>query len=106
MIIRPPPAGYVPVYTGVGQNVWTTVFDLANNVDPALDFDVVLAPTLERMHIGYPASLGRARFTANGFDQTGAFSGPLTIEIAGVQCYVYSTNKRVTSASVTISVGA
>jgi hypothetical protein len=106
MTIHPPPAGYVPIYSGSGQSIWTTVFDLVNNVDPELDFEIELAPTLERMHIGYPASLGTAKFTINGFDQTGAFSGPSLIEIAGVQCFVYSTTKRVTSASVTISVGA
>ena len=102
-----PPAGNAPVYVGTGETVWTTVFALANRPeDPALGFSVAVSPsTFQHVHIGYPAAWGRARFTLDGFDQTGAFGSPRVVHSAGVVCYFYTSAKRIKGTNLTITVG-
>lgn len=104
-----PPDGNAPVYFATGETVWDAVFSLVNRPEnPALGFVVTLAPgdTFKRLHIGYPAAWGRARFTLDGFDQTGAFGSPRVINSAGVTCYFYSSNQRVRGDNLQITVGA
>lgn len=100
-----PPEGNAPVYFATGEDIWTCTFTLVQRVeDPSLGFTIALAPDTERIHIGYPAAWGAARFVIDGFPQTGAFSGPRVLEVAGVACFFYSSNKRIRSASVEVQV--